>query len=120
MKQSEGWPSKEVLIVIGSDPRISARPAEAVRVADGLSQSEELRISLLISGAAAEAFGAPDHEWIEGPLLLKHLMALKQRQVRLYLQGRGTPALIEHLPLESIDGQAASALRAGAPLVIDF
>ncbi len=111
---------KEILIVIASDPRTSPRPAEAVRVADGLSQSEDLRISLLIDGPAAAAFSAPEHEWIEGPLLLKHLMALKKQQVPLYLHDHGTAGMLEHLPLESIDAGQAAALRRAAPLVIDF
>ena len=111
---------KEILIVIESDPRTSPRAAEAVRVADGLSRSEELKVSLLISGAAAQAFSAPEHEWIEGQMILKHLMALKKQQVPLYLHDHGTSGMIEHLPLQSIDGAGEAALRKAAPVVIDF
>ena len=111
---------KEILIVIASDPRTSSRPAEAVRVADGLSQSEELRVSLLIDGPAAAAFSVPEHEWIEGQLLLKHLTALRQRQIPLYLHDHGTPGMVEHLPLESIDAGRAAELRRTLPVVIDF
>jgi len=111
---------KEILIVIGSDPRTSPRPAEAVRVADGLSQSEELQVSLLIDGPAAAAFSASEREWVEGQLLLKHLMALRQRRIPLYLHDHGTPGMVEHLPLESIDARQAAELRHATSVVIDF
>jgi hypothetical protein len=110
---------KEVLVILQSDPRTSARAAEGARVADGLSHGEDLAVALLIEGPAAAAFAEPEERWVEGSLLLKHLMALCNRRVPLYLREQGRAGMLEHLPLQPVDAARAGALRSGA-VVIEF
>jgi hypothetical protein len=111
---------KSVLIRITADPRRSGRAAEGMRVADGLSHGEELAITVVVDGAAAEAFARPEREWVDESLLLKHLVALHLRHIPAKLVARNGAALDPHLVLGAVTEVEAEMLRAGASAVIEF
>jgi len=111
---------KSVLIHITADPRRSGRAAEGMRVADGLSHGEELAVTVMIDGPAAEAFARPEREWIDESLLLKHLVALHLRHIPAKLVAREGAAPDPHLVLAAVTETEAEALRAKAAAVIEF
>jgi hypothetical protein len=111
---------KTVVIHITADPRHSGRAAEGMRVADGLSHGEELAVSVLVDGAAAEAFARPEREWIDESLLLKHLVALHLRHIPAKLVAVNGAAPDPHLVLEAATKVEAEMLCAGAAAVIEF
>ena len=55
-------PKSRILIVIDSDPRISSRVGEAVRIAGGVSVWEQVELHVVLRGPAARAVaqGAAD------------------------------------------------------------
>ena len=50
-----------LLFLIASDPRVGARPAEAIRVAAGLGAWKKLDITVYLRGPAVRALG----EWVD-------------------------------------------------------
>ncbi len=113
---------KEVLLFITADPRETPRTAEGFRVADGLSLTEELKVRVLIGGAAAQAFADPkglSHDWKEGLLLLRHLSAAKQRGVPLHIEGK-LRAAFDLSGIQLVSKKEAAALRAQAFVMLEF
>ena len=83
--------SKRILIVVTSDPRRSSKPAEAVRIAAGISAGGGVEVSLCFCGDSVLALGEANSELIDGgnfsrylPLLLEtggELLALKDSRL---------------------------------------
>ena len=69
---------RSVLIVVNGDPRSSARPAEAVRIAAGLSTNERLAVTLCLCGAAALAAGEYSVELMDGDHFIRYLPVLAE------------------------------------------
>jgi hypothetical protein len=106
---------KTVVIRVTADPRHSGRAAEGMRVADGLSHGEGLALSVLVEGAAAEAFAEKERgAWIDESLLLRHHTALRLNGVPARWTGPADALLAATTEAE------AAALRAGADAVIEF
>ncbi len=85
---------KTVLVSIASDPRASGRAAEGLRVADGLALTEELRVSVRLSDAAAAILEreAEAREWVDGEIAARHLRALRERGVPIEIGTEATAA----------------------------
>ena len=56
---------KKVLIIVTNDPRQSARPAEAIRVAAGVGAWNRVETTLYLRGAAALALGEFTDELVD-------------------------------------------------------
>ena len=46
---------RQALFIIGGDPRISARPAEAIRIAAGIGTWKKISVRIYLEGAAVLA-----------------------------------------------------------------
>ena len=64
---------RSVLIIVSGDPRINARPAEAVRIAAGLSANGRLDVTLCLRGASALALGGDSEDFLDGDHLTRYL-----------------------------------------------
>lgn len=64
---------RSVLIIVTGDPRISARPAEAVRIAAGLSANGRLDVTLCLGGASAQALGGEVDDLVDGDHFTRYL-----------------------------------------------
>lgn len=64
---------RRVLIVVSSDPRVSPRPAEAVRIAAGVSAWESIESVLCLSGPAVLALGESAEELVDGDNFVRYL-----------------------------------------------
>jgi hypothetical protein len=60
---------KKTLLIISSDPRTSPRPAEALRVAAGLSAWGRLTVSILLVGEARRCRTENAVAWPDGRLI---------------------------------------------------
>ena len=67
---------RSVLILVASDPRISRRPAEAVRIAAGLSAWERVEVRLFFREEAVLALDHLAEELVDGEIFTKHLPGL--------------------------------------------
>lgn len=64
---------RSVLIIVTGDPRISARPAEAVRIAAGLSANGRLDVTLCLRGASMLALGEEADVLVDGDHFTRYL-----------------------------------------------
>lgn len=78
-----------VLILVTSDPKTSARPAEAVRIAAGLSASRETDTALYLGNAALLALSETCDELVDGDCFERYLPMVAESGA-LYLQRNST------------------------------
>ena len=68
---------RTVLILVSADPRKSGRPAEAVRVAAGLSVHERLAVTLCLCHEAVRILGDEQGELFDGDDVKEYLAVLQ-------------------------------------------
>jgi hypothetical protein len=85
---------RRVLFIVTSDPRISARPAEAVRIAAGVGAWEAIEAVLYLRGAAVLALGESAEELVDGDNFVRYLPLAKEAGRRVCVQ-HNAPLLAE-------------------------
>src|SRR3989442_14212090 len=81
-----------ILFIINSDPRTSPRPAEAVRIAAGVSAWRKVAVTVYLSGAAVLALSEFPDDLAEGENFGRYLPLLKESGGAICAQ-RGAAAL---------------------------
>lgn len=106
--------SRKVLFIVTGDPRQSARPAEAIRVAAGLSAWGRAEIRLYLRGPAVYALSEYPEELVDEESYVRYLPLIAEGQQPVWVQ-RGAPGLRDLgeavLTFEAID-DAELAVRA--------
>ena len=69
--------TKKVIVLIQSDPRVSHRPCEAIRIALGLASGEH-QVEVILSGTAPLLLKEEANEWMDGESTVKFLNALNE------------------------------------------
>ena len=64
---------RSVLIIVNGDPRRSARPAEVVRIAAGLSANGRLDVTLCLRSASMLALGGDSEDFVDGDHFTRYL-----------------------------------------------
>jgi len=64
---------RSILIIVCGDPRINARPAEAVRIAAGLSANGRLNVTLCLRGASMLALAGDSEDFVDGDHFTRYL-----------------------------------------------
>jgi len=77
---------RRVLFIVDSDPRISPKPAEAVRIAAGVGVWEKAEITLYLYGSAVLALGEFADELIDGENFARYLPLLAESQKPILVQ----------------------------------
>lgn len=83
---------RTILVLVSADPRKSGRPAEAVRVAAGLSGHERLAVTLCLCGQAEKMLGSDAEELVDGDGLAEFLGVLKESGGRVLVERGGSDA----------------------------
>jgi hypothetical protein len=78
------------LFIVTTDPRVSPRPAEAVRIAAGVSVWEKVDITLYLRGAATQALGEFADDLIDGENFTRYLPLLAETGRAVLVQRGGT------------------------------
>lgn len=81
-----------MLIVIASDPRASHRPAEAIRVASGLSSIGSIQIEICFCGLAALILSQNSDLFVDGEIIKKHLPLIAKSAEKIWAES-GDPIL---------------------------
>lgn len=112
-----------VLFLVTGDPRISPRPAEAVRIAAGVGAWGKVEVSLHLRDAAVLALGEFAGELVDGdhferylPLVAESGRAISVPRDAPLLRELGQPAV----PFDPIDDSQLAALAAASRSVIRF
>ncbi|MBN4054513.1 hypothetical protein JYT87_02265 [Nitrospira defluvii] len=69
--------TKKIIVLIRSDPRVSHRPCEAIRIALGLASSEH-SVEVILSETAPLLLMEKADEWIDGERTVKFLSSLNE------------------------------------------
>ena len=93
--------SRRILFVVSGDPRISARPAEAIRIAAGIAAWKTVEVNLCLRDASVLALSETPEELIDGDHFIQYLPILREFSRPVYVE-KGTPFLsaIRHPVLE--------------------
>lgn len=111
------------LFIVTGDPRTSARPAEAIRIAAGVGTWRKTEVTLYLRDAAVLALGEFTDELMDEDNFNRYLPIVKEFGRPVYVQ-RGCPLLSElgeaTLPFEEIDDARLAALAASSDYVLRF
>lgn len=113
----------DLLIVVTSDPRVSARPAEAIRIAAGISASKNLQLGVYLHGPATLAVGSETEDLVDSENFERYLPSLFEVPNRVMLQA-GSPFVAEMTgpvgQIENIDEQQFAATVKASCTVLRF
>ncbi len=79
-----------MVIIVSSDPRASARPAEAIRIAAGVGAWKRVDVSLYLRGAAVLALSEFPDELVDADNYLQYLPILGEFGRPVFVQ-MGSP-----------------------------
>lgn len=112
-----------VLFLVASDPRTSARPAEAIRIAAGVGAWKKADLTLYLRGPAVLALGEFADELVDGDNFVRYLPLLREWGRPVFVEA-GAPLLTElgesSLPYEPIDDARLAALAVRCDYLIRF
>ncbi len=114
---------RRILFIITSDPRVSPRPAEAVRIAAGVGAWEQPEVTIYLRDAAVLAMGEFAEELVDGDDFARFLPIAAHSGRQICAQ-RDSPLLAElgrtiteFLP---VDDEQLARLAAGSDFVLRF
>ena len=114
---------RRVLFIVTSDPRVSARPAEAVRIAAGVGARETIDTVLYLRGAAVLALGESAEELVDGDNFVRYLPLVTDAGRRVCVQ-RSSPLLTElgeaRVSFDPVDDDELARLAADSGCVVRF
>lgn len=111
------------LFIITGDPRTSARPAEAIRIAAGVGTWKKMAIRVYLRGAAVLALSEYADEFVDEDNYTRYFPIVGEFGGPVYVQ-QGAPLLAELgeaiLPYEQIDDARLAELAAQHSYVVRF
>jgi hypothetical protein len=112
-----------ILIVITSDPRTSARPAEAVRIAAGVAVLEKVAVTVYLRGEAVRVVAESRDALMDEDNFTRYLPLLADKGRGIYTQegaGNGWSGGEPIVATEEISDDALASLAARQNAVLHF
>jgi len=114
---------RRVLFIVDSDPRVSPRPAEAVRIAAGVGAWETIEAVLYLRGPSVLALGDSAEELVDGDHFLRYLPLAAEGRRRICAQC-DSPLLAElaerRVCFDPVDDDELARLAANSECVVRF
>ncbi len=114
---------RSVLIIVTGDPRISARPAEAVRIAAGLSANGRLDVTLCLRGASMLALSGDSDDFLDGDHFSRYLPVVTEGgRIVTAPSDSGEPLISEPLivPTRNLSQEELAHLVASSDRILRF
>ena len=114
--------SRRILIVVTSDPRRSPKPAEAVRIAAGISAGGGIAVAICFCGDSELALREAGGDWIDGDNFSRYLPLLLETGGELLAladSGHGESAT-SPVHFESINTEQLACRVAGSGSIFRF
>lgn len=112
-----------VLFIITSDPRKSGKPAEAIRIAAGVSAWKKTEVAVYLRDAAILALGEDTTDLVNEDNFTRYLPMLAETKNPLYVQ-KGNPALSDlgesAMELKQLSDRDLAVLAAAHNYVLRF
>ena len=113
----------QLLLIVTSDPRTSARPAEAIRMAAGVAAWKKAAVNVCLQGAAVLALGEFPDELVDEDSFVRYLPILGEMSQRIYTRN-AAPFLAQigrtTLAYQEINETELAALAARSTYVARF
>ena len=110
-----------VLFVVTSDPRISPRPVEALRIAVGTAVWKRADIALYLGGPAALVVAENVDDLIDADNLMTYRPLLAELARPVYVDPDSTRGLTETtVPIEPLDGLGLARLAVQSTSLLHF
>jgi hypothetical protein len=114
---------RRVLFIVTSDPRVSARPAEAVRIAAGVGAWEMLEAVLYLRGPAVLALGESAEDLVDGDNFVRYVPLAAEAGRHICVQ-RNSPLLAKlgetQVSFHPVDDDELARLTADSDCVVRF
>lgn len=116
-------PNPKVLFIVTGDPRVSPRPAEAVRIAAGVGAWKKVDITLYFRNEAVLALSEFADELVDEDNFTRYLPIAAEAGRPIYVQ-QGAPLLAElgepSLPFQQLSDDELAAMAASSNCVLRF
>ncbi|HQW89351.1 MAG TPA: hypothetical protein PK478_05860 [Nitrospira sp.] len=114
-------PTASIVLIIREDPRTSARPVEALRIALGLAAGEN-PITVILMGQAVQLLAEDTDEIVDNEILEKYLPSFEHLQIPfiLVLPSGPAPELQEGFAVTAGSSESARLAMAAADRVLVF
>jgi sulfur relay (sulfurtransferase) DsrF/TusC family protein len=114
-------PTASIVLIIREDPRTSARPVEALRIALGLAAGEN-PITVILMGQAVQLLAEDTDEIVDNEILEKYLPSFEHLQIPfiLVLPSGQAPELQEGFAVTASSSESARLAMAAADRVLVF
>lgn len=102
-----------ILFIVTGDPRTSARPAEAIRIAAGIGSWQRTDVHLYLHGLAVQALSPFADELPDGDHYVRYLPLIAGLGRPIYVDaGASMPVALEEIavPIQKIDNPELAAL----------
>ena len=113
----------QILIIIASDPRTSARPAEAIRIAAGVGTWKKARFAVYLAGPAVLSLSEWADEYVDEDNFDHYLPILADFELPVMVES-GSPHLAElgepRLPFRETTPQELQRVAASSNYVMRF
>jgi hypothetical protein len=111
---------RSLLLVVSTNPELSPRPAEAVRIAAGVSAWQNVRVHLWLRGEAIRMLDEDHPAFMDEEHIDRHLESLAP-QVTLLVDAAGLlPKSPSRVPFQTASEAELARLAAGMTTVIQF
>jgi hypothetical protein len=115
--------NSSALFVIDSDPRVSGRPAEAVRIAAGVAAWKRVDVAVYLRDAAVLMLGEETADLADSDNFARYLQILGELGRPIYVR-QGAPDLAQlgqsTLPFQEISDDTLAGLAAERSQVLRF
>ena len=114
---------RQALFIIGGDPRISARPAEAIRIAAGIGTWKKISVRIYLEGAAVLALSEFPDDLVDDDNYTRYFPIVGEWGHAVLVQ-QGSPLLSEigESPLrhQEVSPEALAQLASDCDFVLRF
>lgn len=115
--------ARKVLFIVSGDPRVSPRPAEAVRIAAGVGAWKKVEVTLVLCGEAVLALSEFPDDLVDDDNFVRYLPIIREFGRPVYVQDG--VSLLESIgespvPYQRITVSELAALAAESDSVIRF
>ena len=114
---------RQALFIIGSDPRLSARPAEAIRIAAGIGTWKKVAVRIYLEGAAVLALSEFPDDLVDDDNYTRYFPIVGEWGHAVLVQ-QGAPLLGEigesALRHEEVSPETLARLAAESDFVLRF
>jgi hypothetical protein len=109
------------LFVITSDPRTSARPVEAIRMAVGVAAWKRVDVAVFLRGAAVLAAAENIDDLVDAENLLRYTPLLRDLGRPVYIDAEGASQVTEtSVPIEALDMPGLARLATNSSYLLRF